>query len=125
MTPIEFFAWIVIMIILIKLIVIMKNPGTWLNVVENIWGNPSIVISVSLILAAVVLYYLLQEISIVHIFSVMLLFVLLSAVNISMYSSDFMQLGRKLLKDKNIIKKSWLPILIWVLLCLWAIKELI
>ena len=125
MTPVEIFALIVALIVLIKLFVILKNPGTWLDVVETIWKNPNVVIVVSFVLAIVVLYYLLQEITIVQVFSVMLLFVLLSAVNIAMYSKEFMQFGRRLLKQKNLIRRSWFSILIWVILTIWVIKELI
>ena len=70
------------------------------------------------------LYYLLQEITIVQIFAVMLFIALMAAMGISAYAREFVPLAKKLLKDRNILRKAWLLIVIWIILLIWAFKEL-
>ncbi|MBS3151469.1 hypothetical protein J4443_03770 [Candidatus Woesearchaeota archaeon] len=125
MTPIEIFAWVVVVVSLIKILVILKNPERWIDIIEVVWKNPKAFVVVSLVLAGIVFYQLLQEISIVQIFGVILFVVLISAAGMAVYSKEVLQLGRKLLKEKNIARKAWLSILIWVLLIILVIKELI
>jgi len=124
MTPIELFALIVVAISLIKIFVILVNPNKWIDFVETVWKNPAMVFVASLILAAVVLYYLLQVISIVEVFAVILFVILLSASTISVYSRDFVAFGRRMLRDKRIINKFWPAIIIWSLLSLWALSSI-
>ncbi|MEK6952466.1 MAG: hypothetical protein AABX29_05610 [Nanoarchaeota archaeon] len=125
MTTIEIFAFIIAIIALIKIIVLSKNPGAWIRLVKKIYSNPRLTTIISLILSLIVLYYLLLEITIVQIFAVMLFIALLGAVSISVYSKEMVFLVEKLSKDKNIMRKLWLPILIWIILILWVIYVLL
>lgn len=124
MTPIEIIALIVILVAAIKIIVLLINPKSWMGVVRKVWTNPMITSVISLILAAVVLYYLLQEITIIQVFAAMALVGLLAALGIAAYSNEIVALGEKMLKDKAVIKKAWLALLIWIILIIWALKEL-
>jgi len=125
MTLTEIFAWIVIVITAIKILTILINPAKWVKVVQAVWKNPRIVMPVSLILAALILYNLLKEISIVQIFAVMLFIILMSAASMSVYSKEILALAKNVLKDKKVIEKSWLPILIWIILILWVLISLL
>ena len=121
-TPIEWMALILIVGVAIKIIVILINPKTWYNsVVKKVWKAPNWIMLLSLILSAVTLYYLVQGgIGIVEILAVMLFFAFLIAVGVSVYKKEVIALADKMLKDKNIIKKSWLYILIWIALIVWG-----
>lgn len=121
MTPIEIFALIVAAIVLIKTLVVVSYPKKWMNVVDVVWKNPNLILTVSTVLAAVVLFYLLKTISIVEIFAVILFVMLISVSTVSVYSRDIRALARKMLKDKKIVRKFWAAILIWVLLCIWVL----
>lgn len=123
--PIELFAWIVVIFSLIKLLVILKNPNKWLKVAEFVWKNPMVIRIVSPVLAIIVLFNILQQISIVQLFSVLLFLILMCAASMAAYSGDFLLFARKVLKRNDLIKKSWLPVLIWLLLSLWVLIELI
>ncbi len=123
---IEVMALIVVVAAAIKILVILVKPKAWVGIVKKIWVNSALVGIVSLVLAAVVLYYLMQAgITIVQIFAVMLFIALLAAVSAAVYSKEIMGLAQKLLKDKNILKKAWLAILVWIILIIWALKELL
>ena len=119
-------ALIFLVIASIKILVILINPRTWHdNVVKNIYRNPKILMVLSLILSAITLYYLLKELTIVQIFAAMLFFSLIAAVGVSVFSKDLMKLTNKLYNDKFILKKSWLYLLIWIVLILWGFKEIL
>lgn len=124
MTIIEIFALIVALAVIIKIGVLMINPKQWIKLTEKIWKVPYIVLVVSLVLAGVVLYYLLKDLTIVHVFAVMLFIVLISAATLSVYIKDFLAIAHKFSKEKNFAKKAWIPILLWILLSIWVIKEI-
>jgi len=118
------FALIVLIAIAIKILVVLISPKSWLNLVGKIWKLPILTMIVSLILAGIVLYYLLQEISIVQIFGVLLFIALISAATMAVYIKEVLPFAQKMLKDRSFLRKAWLPILIWIILIIWALKEL-
>tara|TARA_Y100000310_G_scaffold322923_1_gene382635 strand:+ start:420 stop:812 length:393 start_codon:yes stop_codon:yes gene_type:complete len=124
-TPIETLALIIIVLTLIKMLVILKNPMTWFNkVVKPMYDNPFWLQTVGLVLIFVSLYYLLQVFTIVQIFAVMFLFAALMLVGVAPYSKDIISFSTKIYKQKLIIKRALLSIIIWVVLLLWALYEL-
>ena len=124
MTPIETFALILIIASAVKLVVVIINPKSWLNMVKNIWINITLATIISLVLASIVLYYLLQELTIVQILATTLFVALLIAAGMAVYANELMKIFDKALKDKSLIKKSWLYILVWLVLLIWGLKEL-
>ncbi len=123
MTTIEIFALIAAIAVLIKLLVILTKPKAWMNLVEKIYNVPSLTMIVSLVLSAVVLYYLLQEITIIQIFAAMLFIALLAAATMSTYFNEVKTLAGKLLKQ-GAIRKAWLSIVIWLALSIWVLYVL-
>lgn len=125
MTPIEIMALIVVLAAAIKILVILVNPKSWLGIVNKVWSKPVLTGLISLILAGVVLYYLIQELTIVQIFAVILFIALISATSMAVYAKDFIAMAQKFAKDRSFLKKAWLAVLIWIILILWALKELL
>lgn len=122
---IEIIALIAIILAAIKILVLLVNPKTWMSVVKFVYGNPSVTMVVSLILSVLVLWYLLGAgITIIEIFAVMTLIACLGAMGVAAYSKDIVALAGKMLKDKNVVKKAWLAIIVWIALILWALKIL-
>ncbi len=125
MTPIEIIALILAVVVAVKLLVIMIKPKAWMNVVEVVYRKPTLLMVVSLILAAVVLYYLdFAGITIVQIFAVMVFFALLAAMTASAYAKEIIVLARKMLKDKSVLKKAWLALVVWIVLVVWVLYTL-
>ena len=125
MTPIEIIALILIIAVAVKLIVIMTNPKKWMGIVDAVWKNSGLTTIVCLVGAGIVLYYLLESgIGIVQILAVMLFLGLLIGLSAAAYSKDLIAFGKKILKDKAVVKKAWLVIIIWIVLILWGLKEL-
>ncbi|ODS35946.1 hypothetical protein BEH94_02580 [Candidatus Altiarchaeales archaeon WOR_SM1_SCG] len=122
MTPIEIMALIVAVLGSIKLIVILLNPKSWLDgAAKTAFSNPVLTTMVSLVLAAVTLMYLLEELTIIQIFAVMLFLMFLMAAAIAPYSKEIIAMGDKILKDRGVVKKGWLAIIIWAVLIIWVL----
>jgi len=79
---------------------------------------------VELILAAILFYYLLIELTIVQIFAAILVGAFLTGMTFAIYHKEAMDFGSKLLKGKTLLKRAWLPILIWLALTIWTLAEL-
>ena len=125
MTPIEIMALIVASLIVIKLVVIFINPKHWAKVAETFFKNPTVTIVVSLVWAAVVLFFLLQELSIVHIFAVTLFLMPLIGVGFAFYAKETTAWMKKLLKQKNMLRRAWLIVVIWLVLALWVLYTIL
>jgi len=123
MTIVEIMALILLVVAAVKILIILVNPKAWVSVIKKVWVSPTLVMLISLVLAGVSLYYLLMELTIIQIFAVMLFVCLLLAVGISVYSKEFISMVTKLL-NKDLVRKSWLYILIWIVLIVWGLKEL-
>jgi hypothetical protein len=124
LTPIEIMTLIIAVFAAIKILVILINPKSWMNVVKTVYGNPILTTIISLVLAVVVLNYLLVELTIVQIFAVMLFLSLLMVIGIAAYSKDILQLASKLLENREVLKKAWLAIIVWVILIVWVLYTL-
>jgi len=124
MTPIEIIAFIIALIAVIKIIVLSLNPKSWMKFPRMINKQPAITMMLSLVLAAIVLYYLLAELTIVHIFAVMFFVMLLLLFTFSAFSKELVEMADKLLKDKSVLKKAWLPTIVWTILLIWVLYAL-
>lgn len=121
MTPLEIIALILVLIGIIKLIVILRNPISWYHFVRDIYSNPTVTGIVAFILGAIILYYLLQEVNIIQIFAVLAFFSMFMLMGWAAYSKEFLPLAKKVLTQKNILLRSWPTTLIWVLLTVWVL----
>jgi len=124
MGAIEIIASIIIVLSVIKLVVLALSPKSVYSFARKIYSHPNVMSVSALVLAAVVLYYLIDAgITIVDIFAVMLFIVLIMVVGIARYANEMMDWVMK--KDlKNMLKEMWLYILIWVVLLVWGIVAL-
>ena len=121
-TAVEWLALAIAVFSLVKIGFILIKPKAWMVFAGKIWRKPKITGSVALILSAVVLYYLLQELTIVQIFASMLFFALLIAMGFVPYIKELISFNRK--NMKKIIKESRFYILIWLLLIIWVLWEI-
>ena len=96
LSVIQTLALIFIIIAGIKILFILFNPSWWLNnVVKRIWSREHFMMLTSLVLSGVILYYLLEELTIVHILAVMLFTSLLAAAGFSLYAKDLLAIAEK------------------------------
>ena len=131
MTIVEWMAAIVAIAVVVKILVILIKPKAWMSVVKPIYANSVVLMVVGLILAGGSLYYLLLPVvdggagmSIVDMFAVLFFLSMLMMVSVAAYNKELMAMANKLLKNRNVLRKGWLALIIWLVLAVWALKEL-
>ena len=125
-TPIEIIAWVVIIASAIKMIVLLVNPMAWMNFAKKLYAKPSAVKVVAFILAGIVLYYRLAGgITIVQIIAVTAFIALLLAIGLASEVAGLMKKFDVMIKKGNLWKEYWFYSLLWIILLIWAAKELL
>jgi len=121
-TPIEYMALILVIISLLKIMSILINPRFWYEkIVKTVWKKPTLILIASLLISGISLYFLLQELTIVQILAVIFYTVFLMTAGIALFPNHLLQLKEKLYHDKNVIKRSWIYILIWLALLIYGL----
>ena len=122
-TPIEIIALLFIILGLIKLIVISINKKSWLPVPLKIYSNRKTSSIIFVILAAIIFYFLIQELSIVQIVAVMAFSSLLIGLAFLTKSKEFLSLTKKAYNSK-LSPAVIVYTLFWLALMLWALYEI-
>lgn len=122
-TVVEWFVLVFSILALVKLLTVAIKPKGWLKVVKPLYKANIVLFVLELILAAILLYYLLQEITLVQVFGGIVLGALLTGMTFAVYGKETLDLGNKLLKT-SVMRRAWLPILIWLALSVWVLVEL-
>ena len=124
-TAVNNLALIVVLFAVIKMLILLFKPQAWMNFAKGIYKNTVLVQIVGLVLAGVVLYYLTGAgITIVQIMAVMAFLGSLLMIGLATQIDDLVAKFETQIKKGNILKENWLYTLIWVMLLVWAIKEL-
>lgn len=123
MTAVETIAFILVAVGLIKLIVLVIKPDAWFGFARRLTGNTAMFKVVALILSAVILYYLLMELTIVQIFASMAFVTMLMWVALAPFKNELMETVSRN-HGQDVLKRNWLFTLIWVVLALWVLKEI-
>ena len=121
---VETIAAILVIFGIIKMLFVFFSPKTWMSFAKKLYSKPKVISYISLVLAAVVLYYLIGAgITIVQIFAVMTFMMLLIVVGMAQYINQIIKFYDK--KDlKKILADQWLYVVIWIVLLIWGLKEL-
>lgn len=121
-TIIRTLAAILILISVIKIIFILKNPQAWLNFVKKIYRNVKVIQTIFFIISAVLLFLLLQaRIDILKILAVSLFMAFFIGAGIAPYMKKII----KNIKVKTILKDNWVYTVAWLLLLGWGLIALI
>jgi hypothetical protein len=124
-TPVEWIALAIILLSAIKIVVGLFSPKSWMGFAKKVWASSGIMSFLGLALGAVILYYLLQEITIVQILAVTAFVACLFMVGLSDRANEIIKLYEKQIKDGSFIKKHILYIIIWIALMVWGLKEIL
>ena len=116
-------ALILSIVIVVKILLVAIRPKSGAKLLSTFLGKHKALFIVELVLAGVVLYFLLQELSFIQVMAGVLFGILLVAMGFTVFGKAVIPMATKLLKDKS-LRTSWLPILIWVALAVWVIVDL-
>lgn len=114
-------------LIVIKFLVLAIKPKVWLNFAKSLYSNPLVTGLVEVILAAVLFYYLLMQLTIVQIMAAVTLGALLTALSFTIYGKEMLPWIGRLLRNKRVLwsPRAWFVWLIWLVLIGWAVYTLL
>jgi len=125
MTPIEIIAFVLIAMAFVKMIVLLIKPKAWMNLVKGVYVNKFLIQLVSFLFAAIVLYYLTLELTIVQILAVMAFTALLVVFGLASEMEFFVKKYEAQIKKGKLWKDYWFYALIWLVLLVWGAYELL
>lgn len=111
-------------LVIVKLLFVVFNPKAWLKFALSLYRNPAVLVVIELVLALLVLYYLLQSLTILQIMGGIVLGALLTGMSFAAYGPETIAWAKKIMSTKSVLKKAWIPALIWLILIIWTLKEL-
>ena len=121
-SAVEVFAALFAIMGLTKIVVVVVNRKRWRPVALGIYGNARISSCFFAVLAIVVFYFLIQELSIVQIFAVMLFSSLMIGLSLLQYSDEMTSLIKEVFEKKFSVAQKVL-IFVWIVLQLWVLKS--
>jgi hypothetical protein len=125
MTPIETLAAVFAVMALVKFVVIGLNMTWWRAAADWMVARYESLIWVYFVFSAVLFYFLYQELSLAQIFVAMMFGMCLFGMFLTRYPKAMRTIAETMLANgTSMIKKAWLPILLWTLLSLWVLWEL-
>jgi hypothetical protein len=110
--------------IIAKLVFVYFKKKQYISFVQKIYKNQWLLVIIELALAALVFYYLQMQLTFVQIVACLVLGALLTGITFGVYAKELLPKMVGVLRKRNAIKRSWLPIIIWLALAIWTLKEL-
>ncbi|MFC1705146.1 hypothetical protein ACFLZ6_02365 [Nanoarchaeota archaeon] len=120
MSPIEVLALIFGIGLLVKLTVAIINPKPMMNLAKRFLKHKTFSTILYLVLAVIVGIYVFQSMTVIQVVSAILFGMLLLGICLVPYAGTALKIGDVIL-GKDMLKKDWLGLLVWVLLAVWAI----
>lgn len=123
MTALEVIATIFAIFVLVKIVVVLINPRSWMEkVAKPLLGNPPLARAVYAGLALVTGYVVLTSLNIVDVFAVMLFTAFLMGLGMLPYAEAMLKIAEeKSATRAELLRNAWLPIVIWTVLALWVL----
>ncbi|MFH1787187.1 MAG: hypothetical protein ABH811_00110 [archaeon] len=122
-SAIEIIALVFVLAAFVKVLIILVSRNSWASFVKRLYNKPTALMFIELVLAGIVIYYLLQSLSIIQIMGGVVLGALLTGMTFAAYGKELMPSMLKLLK-RDALRKAWLPILVWLSLVVWTVGVL-
>jgi len=124
LTPVEIIATLFVALGLIKLTVIAVNKDVWYHTVaKRVYGNPGTSAVIISLLAITVLYYLLQELTVVQVFAAVCFSSLFVALGMLANSKNVLAFAQKAYHTK-LPAWTWLFTLTWLALSFWVLHTI-
>jgi hypothetical protein len=123
-SAIEIIAVIFAIFILLKISIVLINPTGWSKLADAIIRNSIITTIVYIFIAIVVGYFIFRTFSIVQVAAIMLFSSILIGLGLIPFSETFLSIRDEMMVSRsNILRKTWLTLLIWIAIALWTLYE--
>ena len=126
MSLVEVLALLTAVIVVLKTAILLKSQRFWYgNVTSRYWkGSGNLTMFLSFIVAAIALAILLQELTIVQIWAVMLFSMALTSMALAPFSKYMLAVEKKWFAETNTLKKCWFAAIIWMALSIWVLLSI-
>jgi len=125
MTPIEIIALIGAIIVPIKIVMLLKGQKFWFETVtEKYWGNAITTTILSLLAVAVLLFFLLRELTIIQIWAGAIFGMALTSLALAPFSKWMLGVEKKWFTETNVLKTGWIALIVWIVLIVWVLYSL-
>lgn len=122
MNATEIIALIFAILVLVKAVLVpLVNPKWMINLVKKLFSSSVILSGLFTVLAVVLGYFLLQEMTIVQLMAAALFGMSLFGLIIAAYPKGYLKLAEVVMKN---VKRSWYVFVIFVVLALWVLYTL-
>jgi len=121
MRPVEIIALLVAVIALIKIVLLMTQPKSWLPIVKKFYARPLVTMAVSLLTALIILKILLKEITIVQIFAVIGFIMAITMTGMAAYGKEIIAFAENIFKKRSFVARTWPLISVWTILIIWVL----
>ena len=119
MTSIEILATIFAVLVIVKLTVVTAKPALWMRWAGAMLKNELVATLIYLVLAVIVGYFILAELTVVQVAAVTLWVSMLGGIGLVPYSKILLKSRDELLSVG--MRKAWLAILIWAVFAIWVL----
>jgi len=125
LTTIEIIALALAGISVIKILILLVNPKTWLGLIKKIYGQQVLMTVIGLVISGGLLYLLIDNgMNIVQIFAVMAFMAFFMMIGFAIYSKGMIKMAQGMLKGKGFLKNAWFYLLLWIGLIVWVVLEI-
>lgn len=125
MTPIEIIALIGAIIVPVKIVMLLKGQKFWFETVtEKYWGNAVTTTILSLLAVAVLLFFLLKELTIIQIWAGAVFGMALTSLGFAPFSKWMLGVEKKWFTETNVLKTGWIALIVWLSLITWVLYSL-
>ncbi len=123
MSLVEVLALLTAVIVVSKAAILLKSQRFWYgNVTSRYWkGSGNLTMLLSFVVAAIALAILLQELTIVQIWAVMLFSMALTSMALAPFSKYMLEVEKKWFAETNVLKEGWFAAIIWMTLSIWVL----
>jgi hypothetical protein len=124
LTYIEILALIFSLAILFKLLMLIFSRNSWMSIIKRLYTKKKILFLVEIGLAAVVMYFLLQSLTLIEIMASIFLGAFLTGITFVDFSEEVLPSMLKVFEKKKFLKRSVIPIIIWLALAIWILLKI-
>jgi len=126
MAALETIVLILAAITTIKISILLIKPKVWMNFDKWIIGGNWFTGVIFLLLAALIFYYLIQELTIVQILAVTFFASMLIGVSYAIVGKEMIKVYEKHMKTKGLWSNGmWFYTLLWLVLIAWGVIEIL
>lgn len=113
MTAIEIIALIGAIIVPVKIVMLLKGQKFWFETVtEKYWGNAVTTTILSLLAVAVLLFFLLKELTIIQIWAGAVFGMALTSLGLAPFSKWMLGVEKKWFTETNVLKTGWIALIV-------------